>query len=388
VTTTGSRLLRSLGALIAVPTLVAGLSMTATGPAHAESRTTVDPAGDPVRLAYDGADEGGPESQPAPEAERVDLVSTRYEYRRQTLVVRGTARAAGRGVEFAARLRAAGQEYFLARAPGDRVQVFRVSSREPGRVRCPGARSSVDVARGVYGLKVPAACFGAPDRVRLGFGVSQVRSTRQSFSMTQDDANRVGGPDDGLGYRYRLGDGLARGAVARTTPDAVGDPVRTTYTFDEPGGPEPTGEPAPRARQVDLVSTRVDYRRQFLVVRGTAQAAGRAVDAVVRVRAAGREFYFFKTGGGRIEGFGVSREDEGPVDCRGGSSEVDQDRGVYQLRVPASCFGAPESVRVGFGLALDRSTRRTSSTTVDDAHRVGGTQDLFDLKLSPALARG
>jgi len=382
--TIASSLLRPIGAAAAGLTLAVGLGMGA--PAHAESRTTPDPAGDPVRTTYDDSTDDGVETETAPEAERVDLVSTRYDFRRQILVVRSTARAAGRGVHFTARVRAGGQDYFFSRASGGRVQGFRISPRNLEDVRCPKARSTINPDQGVYGLRIPVGCFGAPGSARLGFVVSQDReSTRRSFSSTADDANRVGGSSGGFGGPSRLGAALARGADARTTPDAVGDPVRTTYTFDSS---ETAGEPAPLARQIDLTSTRFDYRRQLLVVRGTAEAGGRAVDPVLRVRATGREYFFFRARGDGIVGFRTARDDEGPIRCPGGSSQVDTDRGTYTLRVPAACFGAPAAARFGFGLALDRSTRQTFSTTIDDANRVGETEDAFALRLGPALGRG
>jgi len=173
---------RGLALLLASGAASASVLMPAT--AYAEAITVTDPAGDPVRLSDNGS--GDEELSPAPQAKVVDLVKTRFDYRNQVLVVRGTAVKASKAVGRVVRVKGGGQDqYFFAGVFGSGVQ--------GDRGTCRGGTTTVNKETATYTVKIPARCFGSPERARVGLGL--VRSDDFGSSASLDDGQRDGFDD-------------------------------------------------------------------------------------------------------------------------------------------------------------------------------------------------
>jgi len=187
---------RALAAVLCSAAASTALLVPAT--AYAETVTVADPVGDPVRLSDDG--NGGDELSPAPQARAVDLVRTRFDYRTQVLVVRGTAVKAAKTVGRVVRVKGGGQDqYFFAGVFGPGVQ--------GDRGRCQGASTTVNKETATYTVKIPARCFGSPGSVRAGLAL--VRFDGNESAGTLDDAQRDGFTD--TNQEVRLTSALARG---------------------------------------------------------------------------------------------------------------------------------------------------------------------------------
>jgi len=184
---------RALAAVLCSAAASTALLVPAT--AYADAVTVADPVGDPVRA------EGESETfEPAPQAKSVDLVSTRFDYRNQVLVVRGTAVKAANTV----------QRYVWVKGGGRDSAFFAFGASKivaGQRGQCRGAEARVNKETATYTVKIPARCFGAPDQVRVGLAL--FRSDDEAESATLDDGQRDGFTENN--QDIKLSTAIARG---------------------------------------------------------------------------------------------------------------------------------------------------------------------------------
>lgn len=162
-----------------------------------------------------------------------------------------------------------------------------------------------------------------------------------------------------------------------TGRDARGDVVRVTSAG---------GVVVPQERRTDAVAVRGSYAQERLTVVVRARDLDRrSGQALVAIAAGTKDFEATaRIGNSKLfPRFELTQNDK-QVSCEGKRRTVDLDRDLVRLSVPASCLGAPSSVRIGAGLLTVRKT--DGAVFADDALRADGIGD--EIVLSPRIRRG
>lgn len=189
--------------------LAAGLVPTMALPAHAGSAVVTDAQGDVTAINY--SPRGVRVSQEPTDTQR-DISTVDFEYRKRFAVaVIGIheIRGVGKNANVRLRLKGGGEDATFARGTRDRLIRF----GQEGPDNCRGGTAIVDPASYTVRFKVPARCFGAPDRVRFGVhavGVRGQEGISQRITSLIDDA-RTTKVSENQGFFPRLGAAVRRG---------------------------------------------------------------------------------------------------------------------------------------------------------------------------------
>lgn len=170
--------------------------------------------------------------------------------------------------------------------------------------------------------------------------------------------------------------------------DAVGD-VQTATIDESNWDEEPELVPAPDNVDTDVTRVEVRHRVHRVALRMTLRDVRRSSGfAYFEIRTDGADYWALKSLGRRDFGPGwmLVRQNGRTVRCPDVRRYVKREEETAVARIPRSCLGFPEWVRVGAGAQSFEETRRSLTIFLDDGL---GEGDVLDrLTMSPRVYRG